>query len=177
MTDLPTDTRPSQLWKQLPAERKAIAADAFWRDENALAERAEAMALIAQRIKFRLKSVQAMPIEKKTRQLISLPNISEMVVARLLVSYHLAHQRPMMGQFLDALGIKHEEGLIAEDEMEPPSADRLGAAARVLAGSYSGDDVALYFFTLLWQDPETWAGLSDLPEIRDRFRDASSRPA
>jgi hypothetical protein len=83
----------------------------------------------------------------------------------------------MMGQFLDALGIKHEEGLITEDEMEPPSADRLDAASRALAGSYSADDVALYFFTLLWQDPETWAGLSDLPEIRDRFRDASSRPA
>ena len=100
-----------------------------------------------------------------------------MVAARLFVSYHLAHQRPMMGQFLDALGIKHEEGLIADDEMEPPSADRLGTAARALAESYAADDVALYFFTLLWQDPETWAGLSDLPEIRDRFRDASSRPA
>ena len=176
MTDLPTDTRPSQLWKQLQADRKAIAADAFWRDENAIAERAEVMALIAQRIKFRLKSVQAMPIEKRTRHLVSLPSISEMVAARLFVSYHLAHQRPMMGQFLDALGIKHEEGLIADDELEPPSAERLGAAARVLAGSHAVDDVALYFFTLLWQDPETWAGLSDLPEIRDRFRDASSRP-
>jgi hypothetical protein len=176
MTDLPTDTRPSQLWKQLQADRKAIAADAFWRDENAMAERAEAMAIIAQRIKFRLKSVQAMPIEKRTRHLLSMPSISEMVAARLFVSYHLAHQRAMMGQFLDALGIKHEEGLIADDELEPPSAERLGAAARALAGSYAGDDVALYFFTLLWQDPETWAGLSDLPEIRDRFRDASSRP-
>jgi hypothetical protein len=85
MTDLPTDTRPSQLWKQLEAERKATAADAFWRDENAVAERAEAMALIAQRIKFRLKSVQAMPIEKKTRQLVSLPNVSYLVAARLIV--------------------------------------------------------------------------------------------
>ena len=50
MTDLPTDTRPSQLWKQLQADRKTMAAEAFWRDENAITERAEAMALIAQRI-------------------------------------------------------------------------------------------------------------------------------
>jgi hypothetical protein len=174
MTDLPTDTRPSQLWKQLDGDRKAIFADAFWRDENATAERAEAMALIAQRIKFRPKSVQALPIEKKTRQLLALPSISEIVAARLLVSYHLAHQRPMMGRFLDALGIRHEEGLIADEEVEPPSSDRLSAAARSLGESFAAEDVALYFFTLLWQDPETWKGLSDLPEIRSRFRDASA---
>jgi hypothetical protein len=174
MTDLPTDTRPSQLWKQLDADRKATAADAFWRDENAIAERAEAMALIAQRIKFRPKSVQAMPIEKKTRQLLALPSISEIVAARLLVSYHLAHQRPMMGRFLDALGIRHEEGLIADEDVEPPSSDRLTAAARTLAESFAPEDIALYFFTLLWQDQDTWGGLSDLPEIRSRFRDTSA---
>ena len=176
MTDLP-NTRPSQLWKQLHTDRKVIAADAFWRDENAVAERAEASALIAQRIKFRLKSVQAMPIEKKIRQLVSLPAVSEVVAARLLVSYHLAHQRPMMGRFLDALGIRHEEGLIAEEDVAPPSADRLSAAARSLAESHSPEEVSLYFFTLLWQDPETWQGLSDLPQVRGESQDASPQQA
>ncbi len=155
--------RPSKLWKQLSADRKVIASDAFWRDENATAEQAEAMALIAQRIKFRLKSVHAMPVEKKTRQLVGLPVVSEIVAARLLVSYHLAQHRPMMGRFLDALGITHEEGLIADEELTPPSADRLSAAARSLAESYPAEDVSLYFSTLRWQDPDTWAGLSDLP--------------
>ena len=75
----------------------------------------------------------------------------------------------MMGQFLDALGIKHEEGLITEDEMTPPDAERLSAAARTLDESHSAEDVSLYFSTLLWQDPDTWASLSELPEIRDRF--------
>jgi hypothetical protein len=41
---------PSQLWKQLSPERKQIAADAFWDDENAAAEQAEAIASIAHRI-------------------------------------------------------------------------------------------------------------------------------
>ena len=64
---------PSQLWKQLPSERRLIAAEAFWTDDSAAAEQAEVVATIAQRIKFRLKSVLAMPVEKKTRQLVSLP--------------------------------------------------------------------------------------------------------
>jgi len=164
MTDLSTALRPSQLWKQLPPDRRLLAADAFWRDDNALAEQAEAVALIAQRIKFRLKSVQAMPVEKKARQLVALPAASELVAARLLVAYHLVHQRPMMARFLDALGIRHEDGLIAEEEVTAPPADRLRAAARTLAEACPADDVSLYFSTLLWQDPETWGGLADLPQ-------------
>jgi hypothetical protein len=64
---------PSQLWKQLNAEQKRQAADAFWHDEHAANEQAEAVNLIAQRIKFRLKSVIAMPVEKKTQYLLSMP--------------------------------------------------------------------------------------------------------
>jgi hypothetical protein len=149
-----------------------MAAEAFWRDENAALEQADALASIAHRIKFRLKSVQTMPLDKKTRQLLSLPAVSEAVAARLLVSYHLQHQRPMMGSFLDALGIAHEEGLIADEELTPPAADRLGAAARTLAASFPAEDVSLYFSTLLWQDPETWGGLADLPQVREESRAA-----
>ena len=70
-TETPAVPRPSQLWKQLSPERKLQAAEAFWRDENASVEQAEALATIAQRIKFRIKSVISMPVEKKARQLIA----------------------------------------------------------------------------------------------------------
>ena len=157
---------PSQLWKQLSTERKTMAADAFWTDDNAAAEQADVIATIAQRIKFRVKSVFSMPVEKKTRYLLSLPTISEAVAARLLVAYHLAHQRPMMGRFLDELGIAHEEGLIADDNLEAPPPDRVRAAAKTLASTFPAEDVSLYLSTLLWQDPETWGSLADLAELR-----------
>ena len=152
---------PSQLWKQLSTDRKTLAADAFWADDNATAEQAEALATIANRIKFRLKSVLAMPIEKKTRYLLQLPVLSEALAARLLVAYHLTHQRPMMSRFLDELGIAHEDGLIADEELSAPPADRLAAAAKALATSFPAEDVSLYLATLRWQDPETWGGLAD----------------
>jgi hypothetical protein len=166
MADAPDIPRPSQLWKQLSAERKRQAADAFWRDERASNEQAEAIALIAQRIKFRLKSVVAMPIEKKTHYILSMPTVSETMAARLLVTYHLAHQRPMMGAFLDALGIKHDDGIIAEDEVPPPTPDALKKASRSIAASHPSEDVSLYLSTLVWQDPDTWGPLADLPETK-----------
>jgi len=155
--DTPT---PSQLWKQLSPERRLQAAEAFWRDENAGLEQAEAIATIAQRIKFRAKSVLALSVEKKARHLVSLTAVSELLAARLLVAYHLAHQRPMMASFLDAVGIAHEDGLIADEDITPPSADTLKAAAQKLSNQYPKDDVALYLATLTWQDPETWGELA-----------------
>ena len=164
MADAPDIPRPSQLWKQLTPERKRQAADAFWRDEHAANEQAEAIGLIAQRIKFRLKSVVTMPAEKKAQYVLSMPAVSEMLAARLLVAYHLAHQRPMMGAFLTALGIAHEEGIIAEEDVKPPSPEALKKAAKTLAASYPPADVSLYLSTLVWQDPDTWGVLAELPE-------------
>ena len=157
--------RPSQLWKQLSSERKAQAAEAFWRDENAAMEQAEAVASIAQRLKFRPRSAMALPIEKKTRYLLSMPTVSDLVAARLLVVYHLEHQRGMMGAFLDALGIKHDNGLIEDEGMEAPDPERLKTAAASLAQTFPPEDVALYLSTLLWQDPDTWGGLFKAPEV------------
>jgi hypothetical protein len=164
MADVPDIPRPSQLWKQLPADKKRLAADAFWHDSNAMNEQAEAIGQIANRIKFRLKSVIAMPVEKKSQYVVSMPAVSEILAARLLVAYHLMHQRPMMGAFLDALGIAHEEGIINDEEMKAPSPDALKKAAEAIAASFPADDVALYLTTLTWQDPDTWGGLSALPQ-------------
>lgn len=143
-----------------------MAAEAFWRDESAGAEQGEMLATIALRIKFRVKSVMAMPVDKKARQLVSLPAISEAVAARLLVAYHLAHQRPMMGQFLEGLGIAHEDGMISDENLTPPAQERLAASAGALNASFPAADVSLYLSTLIWQDPETWGGLADLPQLR-----------
>jgi hypothetical protein len=160
----PDIPRPSQLWKQLSAERRLQAAIAFWHDDDAANEQAEAIGMIAQRIKFRLKSVISMPVEKKAQYLVSMPAVSEIMAARLLVTYHLAHQRPMMGSFLDALGITHKEGIIADEEMKARPPDALKKAAAALAASYPPDEVSLYLSTLMWQDPDTWGGLAELPE-------------
>ncbi len=157
--------RPSNLWKRMPAERRLDAARAFWEDENSLEQQPEAIVAIAQRLKFRPKSAAALPLEKRARYLAGLPNVSELLASRLLVAYHLSTQRPMMGTFLDALGIAHENGLIAEEDVKRPAKARLAEAAKTLRAEYPEQDVELYFATLVGQDPDTWGDLQELVSV------------
>ena len=157
--------RPARLWRSLPSELRVAAAEAFWADEQAALEQAEGVALIARQIKFRPKSVLALPVEKKAKHLAGMTGISDLLAARLLVAYHLQHQRPMMARFLDELGIAHNEGLISDESPPAPDAEKIEKAAQALAAAYPKADVATYFWTLLWQDPETWGALKDRPEL------------
>jgi hypothetical protein len=159
------EVRPAKLWRQMPMEVRTSAAEAFWRDEQAAIEHAEAVALIARQIKFRPKSVLALPVERKAKHLAGLAQVSDLLAARLLVSYHLEHQRPMMGAFLDALGIAHEDGLIKDESPKAPEPETLDKGVAALVAGYPKADVARYFWTLLWQDAETWGGLEGRPEL------------
>ena len=159
-----TNFRPTRLWKMLPPERRLEAAELFWMDEEGNEQQIEAVAALASHMKFRTKSVLSLPVERKAKYLLSLPNVSESIAARALIVYHLARQRPMMAAFLDSLGIAHEDGLIADEQITPPDAEKLKPAAAELASRFPAGDVALYFRTLVSQDPDTWGGLAELAE-------------
>ena len=159
------EIRPARMWRLMPPDLRVSAAGAFWADEQAALEQAEAVALIARQIKFRPKSVLSLTLDKKARHLAGLVQVSDLLAARLVISYHLEHQRPMMGAFLDALGIAHEDGLIKDETPKTPDAATLDTGVRGLAAAYPKADVARYFWALLWQDPETWGGLKGRPEL------------
>jgi hypothetical protein len=156
--------RPSRIWRRMPAEGRIAAAELFWSDEQSAEQQVEACATIATQMKFRARSVLNLPVEKKTRYLVNLPQLSDAVAARALVNYHLGLKRPMMGDFLDALGITHEEGLIKDETVVKPDSDKLKNAADQIAAKYPAQDVALYLSTLVSQDPETWGELAQLPQ-------------
>lgn len=142
-------------------EQRQRAARAFWSADEAADDQIQAALLIAQQKKFRPKTIVALDVERKARHLASLVSLPDPIAARALVVYHLTEQRPMMGAFLDALGIKHENGLIEEESVKP-DADKLAPAAAKLSTDFPQDDVRLYLRTLLSQDPETWGGLSEI---------------
>ena len=123
----------------------------------------QAALLIAQAKKFRAKTVIGLDQERKAKHLASLPSLPETIAARALIGYHLTEQRPMMGAFLDALGIAHENGVIQEDEVKPDAA-KLGPASEQIAKDFPAADVSLYLNTLLCQDPATWGGLQEVVE-------------
>jgi hypothetical protein len=151
----------------MSTDRRLAAATAFWTDENAALEQAEAIALIARQIKFRARSVQALGVDKRAKYLAGIAQVSDLLAARLLVVYHLEFQRPMMGAFLDALGITHVDGLIEDETPKQPTAEAIQAAADTLSATFPTGDVGRYFWTLLWQDPETWGAVQTRPELSE----------
>jgi hypothetical protein len=161
MQDL-SEFRPSRLWKKLSPERRLEAAGLFWSDDQSTEQQIEAVGALASHMKFRPKSVISLPLERKAKYLSTLPTVSDTIAARALVNYHLERQRPMMGAFLDLLGIAHENGLINEENTIKPDAVKLKSAAADLSSQYPKEDVALYFSTLVSQDPETWGALADV---------------
>jgi hypothetical protein len=146
----------------MPAERRVTAAELFWSDEQSTEQQIEAVAALAAHMKFRTRSVIGLPLDKKAKYLATLPTVSDSVAARALVSYHLERQRPMMGAFLDSLGIAHENGLINDENISKPDGEKLKSAASELAAKYPKEDVSLYFSTLVSQDPDTWGDLAAL---------------
>ena len=151
---------PSKLWRRLTGEQRLRIADVFWRDEQATDDQIQAVMLIAQQKKFRPKYVLSLDEERKAKHLAAMLTLPETVAARALVIYHMAEQRPMMGAFLDALGIKHEDGVI-DDEAVKPEAEKIGPAVAALKEQFPAGDVSLYLETLLSQDPETWGALAE----------------
>ena len=160
-----TTLTPSRVWKTMTIDERQRVARAFWSDTEATDDQVQAALLIAQQKKFRPKTVIALDDERKARHLATLGGLPDAMVARALIVYHLAEQRPMMGAFLDALEIKHEKGLIEEDAVKP-DADKVAPAAARLAEQFPAEDVKIYLNTLLSQDPETWGALAGLPQLQ-----------
>jgi hypothetical protein len=159
----PTTLTPSRLWRRMTADQRLQAARAFWGDEQATDDQLQVVLLISQQKKFRPKTVVSLDDDRKARHLASLATLPDHLAARALIIYHLAEQRPMMGAFLDALGISHENGLIQDDNVSP-DASKVGPAVAAIARQFSPESVSLYLNTLLCQDPETWRALADVPE-------------
>jgi hypothetical protein len=161
-----SEFRPVRVWKRMSLDQRMAAAEPFWGDEHSTDQQVEAIAAIASHMKFRPKSVLSLPAEKRVKYLAGLPTISDSIAARALIAYHLERQRPMMSAFLDSLGIAHENGLIADETVPKPDADKLAAAAAELAQKFPGDDVRLYLATLISQDPDTWGELADAAAVK-----------
>src|SRR6266550_7068726 len=126
-----TTMTPARLWKQLTLEQRQRAARAFWEDPDATDDQVQAAMLIAQQKKFRPKTVIGLDVDRKAKHLATLGSMPEQIAARALIVYHLAEQRPMMGAFLDALGVAHENGLIQDEEVKPDATKIAPAAAQI----------------------------------------------
>ena len=55
--------RPTRIWKRMPSDRRLKAAEFFWTDEQSTDQQVEAVTALAAHMKFRTKSVIALPLD------------------------------------------------------------------------------------------------------------------
>jgi hypothetical protein len=150
------------VWRELGSDARQTVLAAFWQDTDSMAQQVEAVHAMAKQYKFRPQSIMKLPVERRARQLASMAKVPDNVIARALVVFHLAERRPMLAAFLDALGIRHEDGVIDETPASPPEPERLSAAVGAISAAFPAADVRLYMRTLAAQDPESWNALLPL---------------
>jgi hypothetical protein len=161
--------RPARLWKDMTPAQRLAAAEAFWIDdaEDIQTQHIEALVLLARRLNFRAKSVQALSVERRTKYLAQMNEVSDAVATRALIAYHFRAHRPLMAAFLDGVGITHDNGLITQEDVAPPDADRLAAAVAATREAFPAEDVTFYLRTLVTLDGETWVNLEGLLPAKD----------
>ena len=157
----PTTTTIRRLWKALSAEEKAQAIGACLSDDENGWVKTTTRTAVAAALKFRPQTVGTWPRAKLVSEAVRLPLDDAQLLSAYIVDLHLGHRRPMMGAFLDSLGIANEDGRIDSDTTEVPEQDVAAVvkAADALVASYPPDEVVTYFLTLLLQDAVVWGGL------------------
>ena len=154
----------SRLWAHLDPGLRALAARSLYaHDWGDAPTRREADLAVAQALRSREASVRRLPVEKRALYLARLVRPNDRLASSLLLAFHLKLRRPLLGTFLDALGIPHRDGLISDDHgLGAPEPAALARAASTLFVEHAAEEVETYLAALLAMDPDVWGGLAKL---------------
>ena len=145
-------------YRSLPAERRvALVTHTIKASREGRVQYAQR--LMAKGGGFRAVTLMSWPPDRLAKEVVRLNAESPQDELELLQLLYVELEPEIQATFLDAAGVKHEGGRMAED-LEPPYADadavRRGAAAVRAA---HGDDGARYLRTLARYAREGWPGI------------------
>jgi hypothetical protein len=155
-------TTATRLWKSLTPDERLRATAAFC-SEPAPELAGAAIAALVKARHLRPQAARSLAPEAQARILATVLDPGEPLAQGLLVGLHLAERRPLLGAFLDALGLPHEDGILKEEADSAPPVDAARARAALAAlTAFPPDEVRTYLNTLWLQDPERWQALDQL---------------
>jgi len=150
---------PYAIWEMMGEEEQKAAAIAFWNGADRENRAGLEMAL-AQDLKFRPQSVRQLSAERVAARLVRLADaLPETVLFQYLFHLHMGNRRPIMVEYLDAVGLPHDDGALdLPDDFEGPDAEKVLSAGRDLAAA-KGREALVYLGTLVVADGEFWEAL------------------
>jgi hypothetical protein len=97
--------------------------------------------------------------------------VSDTVAAHLLQAWLLGAEKPMLCDFLDALGIKRDDDGTVENLPESPPKEKLAEVVRQLLAKYPEEKVAVYLHAFHDMDSTvSWAPLGEVLQEDERMR-------
>lgn len=111
---------------------------------------------VARSLHFRPHAIRKLPMDqraKRARMLIESSRNAELAY-EIVGGYLLKTRRDLVTGFLDATGVKHEDGMIEDVEGAKPAPDKIAAAVAELDGKFAPEDVTLYLVLCAEQWPD-----------------------
>ena len=158
---------PYAVWDLMTDDERQLAAQALWRDADHDARTVVETAL-AKELKFRTHALRKLPVEKLAARLVRMaPEMPDTLLFQFLFYLHMGERRPLMVEFLDAVGVPHDDGVLnLPDDAEPPAKDKVDKAGRGLLEAHD-HEALVYLATLRVADKQLWEGLDGLLEDQD----------
>jgi len=155
------------VWELLEEDEQRQAAVATW--ENAEKETRLALQMtLAKDLKFRPQSVRRLPAEKVAGRLVlEAKTFPESVLFQFLFHFHMQQRRPLLSEFLDEVGLPHNDGVLdLPEDADGPEAAKVAEAGRQLVDQHD-HQALVYLATLKVADGEFWKGVDDVLEQFD----------
>lgn len=118
---------------------------------------------VAKAMNFRPHAIRKVPMAQRARRakgLIERSGNAELAY-ELFGTYLMKTRKELITSFLDATGVAHQEGMIANVEEARPDPAKLGAAVEQLDRDHGRDDVTLY----LSMCAEQWPSVPEVGEL------------
>lgn len=158
---------PYAVWDLMTEDERRLAAKTLWRDADHEA-RTVLETTLAKELKFRPHALRKLPAEKLAARLVRMaPEMPDTLLFQFLFYLHMSERRPLMVEFLDAVGVPHDDGVLnLPEDAEPPAKDKVEKAGRDLLKAHD-HEALVYLSTLMVADKQLWEGLEPVLKEQD----------
>ncbi len=157
---------PYAVWDLMTEDERRLAAKTLWRDADHEA-RTVLETTLAKELKFRPHALRKLPVEKLAARLVRMaPDMPDTLLFQFLFYLHMGERRPLMVEFLDSVGVPHEDGVLnLPEDAESPAKDKVEKAGRDLLEAHD-HEALVYLSTLMVADKQLWEGLE--PVLKEK---------
>jgi hypothetical protein len=130
---------------------------------------------VAKSLRFRPQAIRKLPIEQRARRARSIleAGANTELAYELFGAYLIKHHKELVTGFLDATGVKHEDGMIEDVEGQKPAGAKVKSTVADLDAKYPPEDVTLYLAIAA----EQWPSVAELDKLWRTRIDQASSPA